>query len=305
MRTHCAASHFSQDDPILYPGQNEAAHPHIFFGNSGIDESTTPENIRTRGRSTCPGGTLNMTGYWFPAIFEFGPEDDPTNESAEGDLVHEFYGIGPHTGWSFVGDVTDGNFGLNAYYKTGYEGVAAADVQAFPAGLRIIAGDPHRTTPTGLGARAPVTYACVVVGNTGPQVGGQESIPWCQEGTFFSMIVRFPQCWDGVRLWAENSEHMAYGLGWPDLGCPASHPVALPEITMHMQILIEPGMDTRTWRLASDTYVGPAGYSGHADWFNGWDPDTLETFVANCLRPALDCHNNLLGNGLELGTVHT
>jgi hypothetical protein len=46
------------------------------------------------------------------------------------------------------------------------------------------------------------------------------------------------------------------------------------------------------WRLASDSYDPslPAGYSSHADWFNGWKPEFVESFVKGCDRPAKDCH---------------
>ena len=53
------------------------------------------------------------------------------------------------------------------------------------------------------------------------------------------------------------------------------------------------------WRLSSDNYdpTLPAGYSSHADWFNGWVPDFVDSFVQGCERPAKDCHAHLLGNG--------
>ena len=56
------------------------------------------------------------------------------------------------------------------------------------------------------------------------------------------------------------------------------------------------------WRLASDSYDRnlPAGYSSHADWFNGWDPEIMKTFVELCDRRSVDCHGNLLGDGREL-----
>jgi hypothetical protein len=44
-------------------------------------------------------------------------------------------------------------------------------------------------------------------------------------------------------------------------------------------------------------YSGPAGYSGHADWFNGWDPATFQRIVTNCYAGSYDCRMNLLGDG--------
>jgi hypothetical protein len=47
-------------------------------------------------------------------------------------------------------------------------------------------------------------------------------------------------------------------------------------------------------------YEGPAGYSGHADWMNGWDPAVFQRVVDNCYRGGFDCQMNLLGDGQEL-----
>jgi len=59
------------------------------------------------------------------------------------------------------------------------------------------------------------------------------------------------------------------------------------------------------WRLSSDTYYSsiPAGYSSHSDWFNGWKPQIMNTFVQNCDQPPKDCHAHLLGNGQKMRGV--
>ena len=36
---------------------------------------------------------------------------------------------------------------------------------------------------------------------------------------------------------------------------------------------------------------------------NGWEPAVMDLVVANCLRPALDCQMNLLGDGTMLAGV--
>jgi hypothetical protein len=91
---------------------------------------------------------------------------------------------------------------------------------------------------------------------------------------------------------------MAYGN--PGSGCPSSHPVPLPEITMNVRYYVPAGANTSTWRLSSDTYSGPAGYSGHADWWNGWDRNVFQRVVNNCYARALDCQMGLLGDGQAL-----
>jgi hypothetical protein len=109
--------------------------------------------------------------------------------------------------------------------------------------------------------------------------------------------VFFPQCWDGVNLDSpDHKSHMAYANG----GCPASHPVPLPEFSMNIYYPITVAGQEANWRLSSDTYSGPAGYSSHADWMNGWNQSIMETWVKNCDNPALDCHSHLLGDGRML-----
>jgi hypothetical protein len=272
-RINCFYSHMNFDDPIVAPGQSRATHLHVFFGNTGVNASSTSQSIASSGNSTCSGGTLNRTAYWAPAMID----------TATGTPL-----------------VPNGGHGLQTYYKTGYQGVHTSQVVNFPAGLRIIAGDARRTTAPG-SASAPhvAVYHC---GVSGPI---QLSIPSCAPGQELIMSVLFPQCWDGRNLdSADHRSHMAYGTWGPvygqnGAGCPASHPVPLPQITMNMRYLVGPG-GTSTWRLSSDTYSGPAGYSGHADWWNGWDAGTFQRVINNCYSTGIDCQMNLLGDGQQL-----
>jgi hypothetical protein len=286
-RVSCRFSHVNWDDPIVAPGQRGASHLHSFFGNTAVDALSTTQSIATTGDSTCTGGTLNRSAYWVPTMLSFQGGD-------LGVPVTNFHGVTPW--WTHEGSA-DGSEALQVYYKTGYQGVPAASVRSFPAGLRMIAGSATRTGPTG-SWNPVVSYDCIDAGFTGGHVGG-EAIPACAAGRLLIMSVRFPQCWDGRNLdSADHQRHMAYGT-W-GVGCPASHPVALPEVTFNVRWLVQPGQDTTRWRLSSDTYDGPAGYSGHGDWFNGWDAATFQRVVDHCLRPGLDCHMNLLGDGEEL-----
>lgn len=70
MRTGCEFSHFAYDDPIVYPGKPEAAHLHMFFGNTDVNAHTTWDTLYNSGGGTCNGGELNRTGYWVPALFD-------------------------------------------------------------------------------------------------------------------------------------------------------------------------------------------------------------------------------------------
>jgi len=183
---------------------------------------------------------------------------------------------------------------LQVYYKSGYDGVLPETIQNFPRGLRMIAGTAMSTGPQ----PGVVSYSCTGAG--GPEINGRTSFPNCAPGQTFVMTVDFPQCWDGVNLDSpDHKSHMAYGAGWPDRGCPATHPVPLPKVTQNVRYRVPPsGMST--WRLVSDMYSGPAGFSGHADWMNGWDAAVFQRVLDNCYRGRFDCRMNLLGDGQAL-----
>ncbi len=177
----------------------------------------------------------------------------------------------------------------NFYYKLGYYGVKAAEVRPFPKGLRMIAGDATNTSPI----RDPhLGLECVSGG------GHRPAIPSCPVGDDLNVSVLFPQCWDGVNLDSpDHHSHMAYGTG---RGCPATHPVALPEIALNVHYKVAESNSGAFWKLSSDNYAGPGGYSLHADWFGAWDDETMRSWIKNCINNQLDCHNHLLGDGRTL-----
>lgn len=175
------------------------------------------------------------------------------------------------------------------YYKTGYSGVVPNTVQSLPQGLRMIAGDMKNAAASG-----PFAYSCNGEGQKTP------SIPNCSAGQKIWQHIYFPQCWNGVNLDSpDHKSHMAYPTG---KGCPASHPVPLPEITFNIIYPVSEANSPLRWRLASDNYSSslPGGYSTHGDWFNGWRPEIMDAFVEGCDRSALDCHGHLLGDGREI-----
>ena len=259
-RTVCDFSHMAFDDPIVLPGQPGRSHLHAFFGNTAVTGNSTAASIANTGNSTCRGGVLNRSAYWVPSMID----------TANGAPIRP----------------SESHF----YYKTGYFGVAPSSVQSFPSGLRMIAGDAKNASPTG-----PFSYSCHTASSTTQQ---GPSIPNCPVGSEMWQHIVFPQCWDGVNLDSpDHKSHMAYPTA--GRGCPASHPVAMPEITFNIVYPVTAASPPSRWRLSSDNYSSslPGGYSAHGDWFNGWRPDIMDAFVRNCDRTARDCHSHLLGDG--------
>ncbi|AKJ27182.1 DUF1996 domain-containing protein [Caldimonas brevitalea] len=257
-RTVCEFSHMAYDDPLVYPGQPGRSHLHVFFGNTGVNAHSTADSIAYSGNSTCRGGTVNRSAYWVPAMID----------TREGRPLKPM----------------DSNF----YYKSGYYGVPPRNINAIPQGLRMIAGNAQNDGPQG-----PHRYKCV---GDGVDPMYSQSIPNCPAGSELWLEIDFPQCWDGRNLdSADHKSHVAYANG----SCPATHPVALPVITFNIRYMVTEAGAPLRWRLSSDMYdpSKPGGYSAHADWWNGWKPDIMDTWIRHCVQPGLDCHSHLLGDG--------
>jgi Domain of unknown function (DUF1996) len=170
---------------------------------------------------------------------------------------------------------------IDVYYKTGYAGIANAAIKPWPRGFRMITGSANST------AAQPgiISYVC----NGGTK---QDSIPNCT-GTM-TMMVTFPQCWDGVNLSApDNKSHVAFPSGGR---CPSSHPVPTPELALHVHYATTYG-SSATWRLSSDAAGAPAGTSGHADWIHAWDTALMDTWVRLVINRGLSGGSHIIGDG--------
>ena len=262
-RDGCMYSHMGFDDPIVKPGQPGLSHLHTFFGNTGTNAYSTASTLATTGNSTCKGGIMNRTAYWVPTMI----------------------------------DTLDGTplapVSATFYYKTGYNGIKPTQINALPAGLRMVAGDAKNASPSG-----PFNYSCENAGAGAP--APSQSIANCPVNTQMWMNLEFPQCWDGVNLDSpDHKSHMSYTVNG---ACPSTHPVAIPEISFHVVYLVKEANAPLRWRLSSDTYDSslPGGYSSHGDWFNGWDVNFSNVWLKNCDQAARDCHGHLIGDGREM-----
>lgn len=155
-------------------------------------------------------------------------------------------------------------------------------VQPFPLGLKMIVGNAHAQNPSQnpqLGSQ--IIFKC------GPGSGTDLPQPptSCSSGLMVISLT-FPNCWDGVNLdSADHKSHMSYPV---NNRCPASHPVNLPRIESFFRYNVGAG-SIGTITLASGPY-----YTIHQDFFNGWQQNTLQTLINNCLNaPNIkDCGTN-------------
>ncbi|MDH3754713.1 MAG: DUF1996 domain-containing protein [Acidimicrobiia bacterium] len=89
-----------------------------------------------------------------------------------------------------------------------------------------------------------------------------------------------PDCWNGTAIdSASHVDHVAYS---DDGRCPDRHPVAIPQLLLAIEYPF--AGDTDVLSLTS----GPLE-TVHADFWNAWDQDKLETEVALCINRDVVC----------------
>jgi hypothetical protein len=223
----CGFSHRNQDDPIVFPGLRGRSHDHTYFGNTSTNAFSTPAALRTAGTTTCRLRS-DTAAYWAPTLFVQGRAVEP-----RGAVVY------------YVRRTLDA-------------------VQAFPAGLKIIAGNAAARAAQ---SRHVTSWSC------GRRSTASTTIPTCATGSL-RLQVNFPNCWDGSRLdSADHKAHMAYST---DGVCPASHPAEVPALT----IVIHYGISG-----VSGAELSSGGqFSAHADFVNAWNQAKLSGLVDRYLN---------------------
>jgi hypothetical protein len=149
-----------------------------------------------------------------------------------------------------------------------------APLRAFPAGFKMIAGNRAASSAQGM----QITFW-----NCGAASGVPNSteVPTCPgtRGQSLRLHVNFPNCWDGKHLdSATHSSHVTYSVRGE---CPATHPVALPAISLIFRYPITGG--------SGITLSSGGQYSAHADFFNAWRQGTLASLVNGCLNALRHC----------------
>jgi len=304
-RINCDFAHASYNDPIVFPGEENAAHLHRFYGNMLTDHTSTNESLFTSGESTCQGNLLNRSSYWVPSLL--APKYDQITGERELDSNGD-------PAWQMVPAVVGNDDEAHEifYYSAGVDDLES--IQPIPVGLRIIAGD-HMGQPGMEQDTSIVRWHCQTWesdDSSNPQFSS--SIPECYAPDRLRMDIFFPSCWNGVDLdSADHKSHMAYPVnnGGPNgTVCPDTHPIALVRPSFHYAFGVKPEVyDPQTlssmgWKLASDMYTAnddnPGGMSLHGDWVNAWHPEAMQALLDNCIKQELDCHDGNLANGFRL-----
>jgi hypothetical protein len=221
----CRQSHVASDDPIVHPGVPGASHQHEFFGNVTTDADSTYRTLRA-GATTCRI-SADTAAYWVPSVFADGQRVAPIR--------------------------------VNAYYLAGR---GRGRIAAFPAGLKMIAGNGEATAPQSL---AITGWKC-----SGIQDARLSTDPKaCPTGSHDVLVIRFPDCWNGKDLDSANHKgHMAYRVGG---ACPTGYPIRVPRLSLNFHYDLP---STTGLTLASGSI-----YSAHADFFNAWNQTALARLV--------------------------
>jgi Domain of unknown function (DUF1996) len=255
--SNCRFSHGSADDPIVYPRLPGRSHRHTFFGNTSTNAFSTLASLRRAG-TTCKV-RADRAAYWVPTLYQNGREVRPSKA--------QLY-----------------------YIVRGYD-----RMRAFPAGLRVVAGNsgaagPQRTRVTywACGGQAAQTApsrtlprVCGVIQGHGLGVprGSKPRVVRWRTKTHLELHVTFPDCWDGKHLDSlDHRSHMAYSRQYR---CPPSHPVKVPLIRLTIGYPIARG--------AGVSLASGGQYSGHADFFNAWRQGQLTRLVNTCLNALRHC----------------
>jgi hypothetical protein len=234
-RVVCGSSHVLADDPIVHPNMPGASHLHQFFGNATTNAASTASSLL--GQATTCSTSADASGYWVPMVYENGLPVPAVSTLT-------YYRAGTHR------DVRT--------------------VQAFPPGLRMIAGNAMATSPL---PTAAISWTCVGMTTV------SASPPSCGAGGTLTAQVRFPDCWDGRHLdSADHKSHMAYTVSGL---CPSNYPVSIP--------LLELNVRYRTSGGPGVTLSSGAPFTYHADFFNAWKQSALVGFVDFCLHSKAVC----------------
>lgn len=308
IRINCDFSHSAYNDPIVYPGQEDAAHLHRFYGSEDLDHNTTMQSLISTWESTCQGNELNRSAYWVPSLL--APDYDQNTGEIKKDENWD-------DSWKAVPAVVGTNEEAHEvfYYSAWVDDLDS--IQPIPAGLRMIAWD-HMTKPWTEQSSSIVRWHCQSWESTdawNPQWSA--TIPDCKAPDRVRMDIFFPSCWNWVDLDSDDHKsHMAYPIKnsqtWK-VECSSSHPVPLVRPSYHYAFWVLPTVynpqtkSSKWWRLASDHYTVTDqqawGLSLHGDWFNAWHPSIMEAMLETCIQEWYDCHNWNLANGWRLSEV--
>ncbi len=289
-RTHCNYSHHAYDDPIVFPKKQGAAHLHTFLGNSSTNADSTYTTLRRRGTSTCGGGPINRSAYWYPAVLKDNAIGDGKTMVVKPDHAVVYYSVAA---------------------------TQTARVTRIPRGFSYVFGfnpaDPLDSSQRNEIAAAGGSYTYLRNGFLGWQCEGRNGAnvnspvpgsplqPYlqnangtaallCSKDERIGVVLNAPACWDGHNLASpDGRKHVRQYISERNTGrqdlCPNGwYHIAKFELVIWFS---HQGVnDYKRWYLSSDRMPGKPqflnGQSMHADWFGAWDDEVMRSWMVHC-----------------------
>lgn len=273
----CEPSHELPDDPIVLPGKPGAAHLHDFWGNASTNGNSTVatqealsnltvadtwDGSTTKPGTSCdlstfaPGTDGDTASYWAPVLYANGVKVQP------GTKAQLYYRAKPTFGNGF---------------------------QPFPQDARLIVGSHAATsiaTNPGL-ANGDLYWECAGNSSTHYQ------LPPNNCGEILANIV-YPSCYDGGPMDHTgpnntDNEHFAYAVNGT---CPSGFSIKVPQLSEKFKYDFTPsGANLQLSANPGTTTLLPT-YTMHADFWNTWNPASLQYLVTNCINAQISCGTN-------------
>lgn len=307
-RDRCYFSHMAQIDPILAPGKDRSMHLHTFFGNTGVNKNSNPNNMRGDGRSsTCVGGTHNLSSYWIPTLMD-----------ADRTAIAPKYGFFYYkSGFEMVSPI-DAN-SLQAHNRRIRKelpkvGTVSPEMNSEPEGNNKPEGYYHSRFPDKFPQytckrRNPLPADVVdndVLGKRNQFISATLpglSSDWelCNSRTSYLVLdVRFYQCWNTND---KGKLHSVFkDVDRDSHSCPTGHEM-LPAIQYRINYDLPAGTNFKDLYLSSDRKLDVSrtdsrgdGSSLHGDWLNGWKPETSKLWLQHCVRDGMSCTHQFKNN---------
>jgi hypothetical protein len=260
-RIYCVVSHFSYDDPVIFPNQPGKAHLHMFWGNTALNAFTTSDSILSASSSSCEGGNDYAVGAWIPTLHNSRGEVVVPEE-----IFIYYKTFGPPSM----------NYNLVQEIPLGLKMLATADTRNFESNSIRVEYIPHN------GYRAlllNISFPSCVATHNG-QITGTPIL------TFRDMP---------GNLATQVNSHVAYPGSGNAVGCPASHPYRFP--TPQFMIFFDTNQTGTAPYLSSDAMAGAPAFSTlHGDYMFGSDP-AVNQAILRCVREARRCGFDQGGRG--------
>ena len=278
----------------------------MFFGNTLTNARSTYQSLRTTGGSTCGGGQINRSAYWFPAVLKDNVAADGGVAAIKSDFAIVYYSVDDvrrlrltrvMRGMTYV-------FGFNPNDPTD------SAIKAEIAAANLIGNQQaYRYLTNGF-----LGWKCEQANGSNPNspVPGSNLQPYlrnadgtatltCPNTERIGAVAVGPTCWDGRNLTSPNGRgHVRHVIGDQNTGQRAICPQGWYEIPLFELVVwfshTGPS-DYKEWYLSSDRMPGHTqflnGQSFHTDWFGAWDYPVMTTWMRNCNGIAM---NSVPGN---------